>query len=100
MKRISRVLRRILGLKQKQTPPYEFSYTISWMKVAREWSSTERAHIRAAVERVGSAPGFSQTQAQRCYAVQELDQREVAGESLVARLKVLDSLDQQHTTEE
>jgi hypothetical protein len=70
------------------------------MRVAREWSSTERAHIWAAMARVVRAPGFSQTQAQRRYAVQELDQREVAGESLVALLKALDSLDQQYTTEE
>jgi hypothetical protein len=100
MRKITRALRRFLGLKQDQAPPYEFAHTVSWVNEARAWSPAERARIRAAVERVVLSPEFTLTQYQRRYAVPELEQREFAGESLVALLNVLDSLDQQNTTEE
>ena len=90
-------IRRFFGWKQEQPPPFEFAHTVSWMTLAREWSLAERMRIRAAVERVVRSPDFTLTQYQRRYAIPELDEREYAGESLIALLKVLDSLERPYT---
>jgi hypothetical protein len=76
-------------------PRVEFSYTIFWTKQARQWDTARRAALRAAVQQVLDAPGFSPNDYERRYRVPGLDEQAHAGASLLALRKVLEAFERQ-----
>ncbi len=76
-------------------PRIEFSYTIYWTKLARQWDPARRAAVREAVRLVLAQPGFEANAYERRYSVPGLDAEGQAhsGASLVALKKVLAALE-------
>ncbi len=70
-----------------------FSYTVFWMRQARQWDVGRRASVRESLNAVLSRQDFLNNAFARTYRVAGLDDQAHAGASLLALQKVLDALD-------
>ena len=93
-----RLFKTHLHPKVSNAPRIEFSYTIYWMKLARQWDAARRAAVRDAVRQVLAQPGFEANAYERRYSVPGLDADGQAhsGASLVALKKVLAALESEN----
>lgn len=71
----------------------EFSYTVFWMRQARQWNADRRTSVRASLNAVLTREDFLNNAFARAYTVPGLDDQAHAGASLLALRKVLDALD-------
>lgn len=71
----------------------EFSYTVFWMRQARQWNAERRASVRDSLKGVLAREDFLNNAFARTYTVPGLDDQAHAGASLLALRKVLDALD-------
>ena len=82
--------RRLLGRTQQAGPPDpEYSYTIYWTKMVRDWGDVQRAGARSAVEHLIEQPDFTPTAFERRYQDARIDDSMHSGESVLALQKVL-----------
>lgn len=71
----------------------DFSYTVFWMRQARQWDAGRRASVRESLHTVFAREDFLNNAFARTYIVRGLDDQAHAGASLLALQKVLDALD-------
>ena len=71
----------------------DFSYTVFWMRQARQWDDGRRASVRASLTAVLAREDFLNNAFARIHSVPGLDNQAHAGASLLALQKVLDALD-------
>jgi len=74
-------------------PRVDFSYTIYWTKLVRQWDPPRRTAIEAALGQVLARPDFEANAYERRYQVTGLDDQAHAGASLLALHKVLRAFD-------
>jgi hypothetical protein len=69
----------------------EFSYTIFWTKMARNWDEEKRQTMLTRVEALIAAPDFINNAFERKYTIEGLDEVAHSGASLLALKKVLEA---------
>ncbi|MFQ5923113.1 MAG: hypothetical protein ACE5M4_09740 [Anaerolineales bacterium] len=90
MTSLREAVRRLLSRAQEAAPPDpEYSYTIYWTKMVRDWDDAQRAGALVAVERQIEQPEFAPTAFERRYQDARIDDSMHSGESLLALHKVL-----------
>lgn len=70
-------------------PRIDFSYSVYWMKQARQWDAARRAQVLEAVQDLMRQPSFLLNAYERRYTVPGLDPQAHSGASLAALEKVL-----------
>ncbi len=90
------VVRRLLNRTQQAAPPDpEYSYTIYWTKMVRNWDDAQRAGALSAVEHLMEQPEFTPTAFERRYQDARIDDSLHSGESLLALHKVLKAFERE-----
>ena len=74
---------------QPNAPRVDFSYTVYWTKLVRQWDAARRAAVRDALLKIIAQPGFEPNAYARRYSVPGLDDLAHSGASLIALKKVL-----------
>ncbi len=67
----------------------DYAYSIFWTKIARDWDKARKATIGARVDALIASPEFKNNPLKRVYFIEDLDEFEHAGASLLALQKVL-----------
>lgn len=94
MTSIREILRRLAGGGGAEGPDAaEYSYTVHWTKVARDWGRAKREEVRLAVLEMTRRPEFRPSRLERRYVVPTVDGQAHAGASLLALLAVLEAID-------
>lgn len=76
--------------RQAPDPPrIQFSYTIYWTKMVREWDAERRQAIAQALAAILAQPDFEPNAYERRYRIAGWDDLAHSGESLLALQKVL-----------
>lgn len=95
MTTLREALKRLLGRsaprpRQAPDPPrIQYSYTIYWTKMVREWDAARRRQIVQALAATLAQPDFEPNAYARRYRIAGLDDLAHSGESLLALQKVL-----------
>ena len=71
----------------------DFSYTVYWLKIAREWDADKRRLIADRVRAITLSEDFLNNAFERKYTIEGLDDLAHSGASLVALRKVLEALE-------
>jgi hypothetical protein len=88
----------LLSRTQKAAPPDpEYSYTIYWTKIVREWDDDQRISAHSAVEHLINHPEFVPNPFERRYEDDRIDDSRHSGESLLALNKVLKAFESDST---
>ena len=91
-------VRRLLSRTQEAAPPDpEYSYTIYWTKMVREWDDPRRKRALLASERLIGHPDFRPTAFERRYQDTDIDHSKHAGESILALHKVISAFESEST---
>jgi hypothetical protein len=94
MTSIRETLRRLARRGAEQGPDAaEYSYTVHWTKVARDWDWRKREGARLAVLEITRRPEFRRSTRERRYVVPAVDDQAHAGASLLALLAVLEAIE-------
>ncbi len=67
----------------------DYAYSIFWTKIAREWDTDRKALMAERVDALIASPEFQNNPLKRVYFIEDLDEFEHAGASLLALQKVL-----------
>lgn len=90
MSSLREAVRRLLGREPApDTPDPEYSYTVYWTKVVREWDETHRSAAQSATDQLISDSEFQANPFGRRYSDPAIDGSAHSGESLLALQKVL-----------
>jgi hypothetical protein len=88
------MLRRLVGRGAAEgLDAAEYSFTVHWTKVARDWDRGKREEVRLAVQEMTRRPKFRPSTLERRYVVPAIDGQAHPGASLLALLAVLEAID-------
>lgn len=93
-------MRKLLNRTKEAPPPDpEYSYTIYWTNIIRDWGDAQRTSALEAVERLINQPGFTPTAFERQYSDSAIDESSHSGESILALRKVLFAFEHHSTSD-